>query len=72
MDQAVRAKFQNNPELLAYLKSTIPLTLVHANAHDKIWANGLAINDPDTLNPAKWKGKNQLGDILMAIRNEAS
>ena len=69
MDRAVRAKFDQNPELLTYLKSTAPLKLVHANAHDVNWANGLAINDANALKETKWKGQNQLGQILMAIRD---
>ncbi len=69
MERITRAKFNQNPELMSYLKSTAPLQLVHANAHDIHWGNGLAINDPDVLNPSKYKGKNLLGDILMQIRD---
>ncbi|MCP3931720.1 MAG: NADAR family protein [Bacteroidetes bacterium] len=71
MEKITRAKFNQNAELMDYLKSTTPMMLVHANAHDAQWGNGLAINDTDVLNPAKYKGKNILGDILMKIRDSS-
>ncbi len=43
MKKAVRAKFQQNPDLKGYIKRTAPMTLVHANAYDQHWANGLAL-----------------------------
>ena len=70
MDLAVRAKFAQNKDMMDYLKSTAPKKLVEANAHDSTWACGLSISDPDILNPAKWKGDNQLGNILMTLRDE--
>ena len=69
MEQAVRAKFNQNPACMEYLKSTAPKLLVEANPHDQEWANGLSINDPDCLNPVKFKGKNELGKLLMNIRD---
>ena len=66
---AVKAKFQQNRTRMDYLKSTAPKMLVHANAHDQVWANGLAITDKNTLNPVNYKGNNELGKLLMDIRN---
>ncbi len=70
MKTAVRAKFHQNPDLKGYLKNTAPMTLVHANAYDQHWANGLAITSKDVLNASKYSGLNILGDILMEIRDE--
>ncbi len=70
MKQAVRAKFDQNHDLKVYLKKTEPMVLVHANAHDDHWANGLAMNSMDVLNASKFKGQNILGDILMEVRSE--
>ncbi len=69
MEQAVKAKFQQNQKLMDYLKSTVPMMLVHANAHDNEWGIGLSINNKEVLNPTKYTGKNILGDILMKIRD---
>ena len=70
MMTAVRAKFQQHHELSAYLKSTAPKMLVHANAHDQTWGNGLAISDRNALNTGSYKGTNNLGVLLMKIRDE--
>ena len=69
MRVGVYAKYNQNPELKAYLKSTAGKLLVHANAHDKLWANGIAITGKDVLNKNKWEGKNQLGLITMEVRD---
>jgi hypothetical protein len=70
MTKAVRAKFEQHSTLMEYLKNTEGHTLVHANAHDNYWANGLGINNKDVLNQQKWNGTNKLGNILAAIRSE--
>src|SRR5262245_20959975 len=41
-----RAKFTQNPELLATLLATKGTTLVEASPFDKIWGIGLGANDP--------------------------
>jgi ribA/ribD-fused uncharacterized protein len=64
-----RAKFTQNPALLAQLLATRGTTLVEASPHDKIWGIGLAANDPRAADPAQWKGQNLLGKILTALRD---
>ncbi len=68
MKTAIQSKFHQNQNLMDYLKKTGQLTLAHANAYDKKWANGLGIGDKDTLNPTKYSGQNVLGEILMELR----
>ena len=68
MIKALHAKFEQYKILKDYLESTQGKHLIHANAYDKYWANGLAMNDTDVLNPAKSRGDNILGELLMNIR----
>lgn len=43
---------------------------VEASPIDKIWGVGLSEDDPDILNPLKWKGLNYLGRIITDTRNK--
>lgn len=65
-----QAKFQQNPELAAYLRSTAPRVLVEASPYDRVWGIGLAEDDPKTKNPRFWRGSNLLGFALMQVRNQ--
>jgi hypothetical protein len=56
------------PELKEYLLNTGDLHLVEASPFDKIWGIGLAEDHKDARNPAKWRGQNLLGQILMTVR----
>ena len=64
------AKFSQNPELKAALLATGDAIIAEASPYDKIWGIGLKANDPDSQNPAKWKGQNLLGKALMRVREE--
>lgn len=66
----VRAKFYQNANLAAKLVSTGDTLLAECAVRDKIWGIGLSMTDPKRLNPAKWRGKNNLGKILMIVRGE--
>ena len=71
MEKAVRAKFVN-PEhgLLEKLLATGDREIAEANPRDKYWGIGTSADTADAQNPKKWKGQNQLGKILMALRKE--
>ena len=71
MEKAVRAKFVN-PEhgLMEKLLATGDVILGEANPRDKYWGIGTSADTADAKNPAKWKGQNQLGKILMKLRDE--
>jgi ribA/ribD-fused uncharacterized protein len=57
MEQAVTAKFEQNPALRALLLATGDAPLVEASPRDSYWGAG-----------ADGKGQNQLGQILQRVR----
>ena len=63
-------KFDQNPELQEFLKS-FPVQTIFCEAApwDKIWGNGLDINDPDSLDLYKWQGENLLGRAISEVRD---
>lgn len=61
-------KFMQNDTLKQFLLSTGDKVLVEASPTDRIWGIGLGKNNPDSLDPAKWRGKNLLGFSLMNVR----
>ena len=65
MYKVVKAKFQQNEELLERLKATGNMLLIEGNDwHDNYWGDC-------TCNKCKHiKGKNKLGKILMKLRKE--
>ena len=65
-----RAKFTQNPELLAQLLATRGTTLVEASPYDRIWGIGLAASNPRAQDPAQWRGQNLLGQVLTSLRDE--
>lgn len=64
------AKFSQNPALKQQLLSTGDATLAEASPGDDLYGIKLKADDPDALDPAKWKGKNLLGKVLMRVREE--
>ena len=65
----IRAKFQQNNNLLMMLKSTMPKTIVEAKT-DKLWDTGIGLHDHQTLNPEKWYSKGWMLTMLMEIQDE--
>ncbi len=59
MHDAVRAKFAQNPDLLAKLLATGEARLVEHTRNDDYWADG-----------GDGSGRNRLGQILMMVRRE--
>jgi ribA/ribD-fused uncharacterized protein len=71
MEKAVRAKFVNPTHgLMEKLLATGDAIIGEANPRDKYWGIGTSADTADAKNPAKWKGQNQLGKILMKLRDE--
>ena len=64
----IKAKFQQNPNLLQMLKTTTPKVLVESTP-DKTWGTGVPLNQPDPLNPEKWHNQGWLSRMLMDIRD---
>lgn len=63
-----KEKFMQNDALKQFLISTGDKVLVEASPTDRIWGIGLGKNNPDALDPTKWRGKNLLGFALMNVR----
>jgi ribA/ribD-fused uncharacterized protein len=62
------AKFDQHPELGAYLLGTGERVLVEASPVDRIWGIGLAADNPRASDPTQWRGLNLLGFALMDVR----
>lgn len=62
------AKFEQNADLLAFLKGTGDDVLVEASPYDKIWGIGMDKNNIYAINPLQWNGENLLGFALMEVR----
>lgn len=62
-------KFLQNSALRNFLLSTGDKVLVEASPTDRVWGIGLGKNNPDALDPQKWRGQNLLGFALMNVRD---
>ena len=67
--QGNRLKFEQNPNLKAFLLNTGDRVLVEASPVDKIWGVGLAADNQKVENPNLWRGLNLLGFALMEVRD---
>lgn len=68
MRDILRAKFTQNPELRKKLVETEYKTLANADPRDSFWGIGTSSTTSIAKNPAKWKGQNILGEMLMEVR----
>ena len=64
------AKFTQNATARAALLATGKSVLVEASPYDTIWGIGLAACHSDARTPARWRGTNWLGEVLMDIRSQ--
>ncbi|SES21773.1 NADAR family protein [Actinokineospora terrae] len=63
------AKFEQNPDLRAYLLGTGQRVLVEASPLDAVWGIGLTADDPRAEDPTQWPGLNLLGRALGQARD---
>ena len=72
VEHALCHKFQQNPEMLAYLLATQtgthPKVLVEAAPRDRVWGIGLSKKTALECTPSEWRGTNWLGQVLMRAR----
>ena len=64
-----RAKFTQNKDLIAMLKTTEPKLLIEAS-NDKLWGTGIPLKDLQVLNDKRWNSKGWLSNMLTIIRDE--
>lgn len=71
--RALYEKFTQNKELLDSLLNIPPCVIIcEAAPWDKVWGNGLALDDPRATDVTKWQGENLLGQVLMNLRGHIS
>jgi ribA/ribD-fused uncharacterized protein len=70
MRRGVRAKFVQHPEIQKQLIETGNKQIGDADARDLFWGIGTSENTDKSLHPEKWKGQNQLGKLMMSLREE--
>ncbi len=61
------AKLQQHPQLLVFLNN-IAQVLVEVYPYDKRWGVGSGINDKKTYNMEQWQGSNDLGTIMVEVK----
>lgn len=70
MKIALKAKFSQHPELRNKLQDTGTKLLAEANPRDKYWGIGTSFDTSKAKDPAKWPGKNVVGNMLQELRSE--
>ena len=65
----VRAKYTQNEDLKQILLAT-GNRKIGETGRDSFFSIGLPLTHPDVLNCEKWKSNNQLGQILVIVRND--
>ena len=68
--RGVRAKFQQNRDILEILLGTGNSILAECSPNDTKWGIGVDISKPARYDDREWNGKNYLGMILMEVREE--
>ncbi|KZN54773.1 NADAR family protein [Pseudoalteromonas luteoviolacea] len=68
--KANQLKFEQNPELKAYLLGTSNRVIVAASPVDKIWEVGLAEDNSLIEDPKNWQGLNLLEYAIMVVREK--
>ena len=68
----IRAKFQQNPNLMEILLSKTSSKKIVECSNDNFWGTGIPINKPECLNQSNWTSQGILGEILEEIQFEAA
>ena len=66
--EGVKAKFQQNPDLLNMFKTTYPKLIVEGTT-DRTWGTGIHLRDPNALDRSKWQSNGWFSGMLRDIRN---
>ena len=68
----IRAKFQQNTDLLNTLLYKTGQKKIVESTNDKLWETGIPLNKVECLDQSKWTGQGILGEILEEICHELS
>lgn len=68
MEKGVKAKFVQHPELRKELLETKDKIIGKADARNTFWGIGTGMSSEKAKYPAKWRGQNKLGKLLMEVR----
>ncbi len=68
MRTGLLAKFGPEGELRDVLVNTGNKLIVEASPFDLFWGTGCGLRDPKLKDSKNWKGQNQMGKLLMSIR----
>ena len=68
MERVLRAKFVQHPELRKELQATGDKVIGNADPRDTYWGIGTSMELDKARHPAKWRGLNRLGKMLMDLR----
>lgn len=69
MMTGLRRKFEQSRKCREKLLSTGSAIIIHATVRDRILGTGLDIDDEATMDSTKWVGLNELGQMLMEVRD---
>jgi ribA/ribD-fused uncharacterized protein len=70
MIRALRAKFVQHPALQTKLLDTGTRPIGKADPRNTYWGIGTGVASEKSNTPSKWRGQNQLGKLLMAMRSD--
>lgn len=72
MARALRAKYMQNPDLKEYLLKTGKRTIAESSPTDKYWGTGIGLAQENATKQQHWTGQNNLGLLLMKLRDDLS
>lgn len=70
METGLIEKFKQNPDLLEKLLGTGQRFIAEASVRDTFWGIGRGLTFDNVADPSTWTGKNELGKLLVQIRDK--
>jgi ribA/ribD-fused uncharacterized protein len=70
MFRGIKAKFVQHPALRKQLEETGDKMIGEADARNTYWGIGTSMASEKSKHPAKWRGQNRIGKMLMDLRKE--
>ncbi len=70
MQRGIKAKLMQHPDIRKKLLATGDRRIAEANPRSKFWGIGTSYNTSKATDPARWPGKNNLGQIYEDMRRQ--